>query len=121
MTEALDICRADNVFKDLYGSAPQVTIEELYEKDPYVIVGAGSATNLDEFRSNWTVRQGLKAVKENRLVFVDTDAFQRPTPRTPEGIAQLCKGLDEVRPKGPRQPQQQATPAATQRPSQYGM
>ena len=64
-------------------------------------------------------------MKENRLVFIDTDAFQRPTPRTPEGIAQLCKGLDEVRPKGPRQaqsPQQQpATPAATQRPSQYGM
>jgi iron complex transport system substrate-binding protein len=125
MTEALDICRADNVFKDLYGSAPQVTIEELYEKDPYVIVGAASATNLDEFRSNWTVRQGLKAVKENRLVFIDTDAFQRPSPRTPEGIAQLCKGLDEVRPKGPRQPQpspqQQATPGAGQRPSQYGM
>jgi len=125
MTEALDICRADNVFKDLYGSAPQITIEELYEKDPFVIVGAGSATNLDEFRSNWTVRQGLKAVKENRLVFVDTDAFQRPTPRTPEGIAQLCKGLDEVRPKVPRQPQQAqqqpAAPAATQRPSQYGM
>lgn len=122
MTEALDICRADNVFKDLAGSAPQITIEELYEKDPYVIVGAASATNLDEFRSNWTVRQGLRAVKENRLVFIDTDAFQRPTPRTPEGIAQLCKSLDEVRPKGPRQPQQpqQAAPG-TQRPSQYGM
>ena len=123
MTEALDICRADNVFKDLYGSAPQITIEELYEKNPYVIVGAGSATNLDEFRSNWTVRQGLTAVKENRLVFIDTDTLQRPTPRTPEGIAQLCKGLDEVRPAAPRpQRPQPATPAATQqRPSQYGM
>lgn len=122
MTEALDICRADNAFKDLAGSAPQVTIEELYEKDPYVIVGAGSATNVDEFRSNWTVRQGLSAVKSDRLVFVDSDAFQRPTPRTPEGIAQLCAALDNVRPKG--QGQQQAAPqpaAPSQRPSQYGM
>jgi iron complex transport system substrate-binding protein len=126
MAEALEICHADNVFKDMEGSAPQVTIEELYEKDPYVIVGAGSATNVEEFRSNWNVRQGLKAVKENRLVFVDSDAFQRPTPRTPEGIALLCKGLDEVRPKLPRQPrepQQQAVPgpAPAQRPSQFGM
>jgi iron complex transport system substrate-binding protein len=123
MTEALDICRADNAFKDLSGSAPQVTIEELYEKDPYVIVGAGSATNLDEFRSNWNVRQGLTAVKNDRLVFVDSDAFQRPTPRTPEGIAQLCAALDTVRPKVPGQPQQAAPPPAapSQRPSQYGM
>ena len=122
MTEALDICRADNAFKDLYGSAPEVSIEELYEKNPYVIVGAGSATNVDEFRSNWTVRQGLRAVKENRLVFIDSDAFQRPTPRTPEGIAELCKALDQVRPAPPRQAQQPAAPAATQqRPSQYGM
>ena len=126
MAEALDICHADNVFKDLEGSAPQVTIDDLYEKDPYVIVGAGSATNLEEFRSNWTVRQGLRAVKENRLVFVDSDAFQRPTPRTPEGVELLCKALDEVRPKGPRPLQQQAAPgtpapAPAQRPSQYGM
>jgi len=124
MTEALDICRADNVFKDLYGSAPQITIEELYEKDPYVIVGAGSATNLDEFRSNWTVRPGLRAVKENRLVFIDAEALQRPSPRTPEGIAQLCKGLDEVRPVSRQQARPPATTAPSptpQRPSQYGM
>jgi iron complex transport system substrate-binding protein len=118
MTEALDICRADNVFRDLPGSAPQITMDELYEKDPYVIVGAGSATNIDEFRSNWNVRQGLNAVKDNRLIFVDTDTFQRPTPRTPEAIAQLCLSIDSVRPAGPRQP---VPSAATQRPSQFGM
>jgi iron complex transport system substrate-binding protein len=125
MAEALEICHADNVFKDLEGSAPQVTIDELYEKNPFVIIGAGSATNAEEFRSNWNVRQGLRAVKENRLVFVDSDAFQRPTPRTPEGIALLCNALDEVRPQGPRQPQQREAapnaPTATQRPSQFGM
>jgi iron complex transport system substrate-binding protein len=120
MTEALDICRADNVFKDLPGSAPQITIDELYEKDPWVIVGAGSATNVDEFKSNWTVRQGLNAVKDNRLLFIDTDAFQRPTPRTPDAIRQLCAELDAFRPAPPRQAAPPAT-APAQRPSQYGM
>ena len=118
MTEALDICRADNVFKHLAGSAPEVTIDELYEKDPYVIVGAGSATNLEEFKSNWSVRPGLNAVKSNRLIFIDSEAFQRPTPRTPEGIAQLCTALDAVRPAGSKPP---PAPAPSQRPSQYGM
>ena len=117
MTEALDICHADNVFKDMEGSAPQIEWDELYEKDPYVIVGAGSATNVDEFRSSWGVRQGLSAVKGDRLVFVDSDAFQRPTPRTPDGIALLCGALDKVRPQQSRP----ATPAPQHRPSQYGM
>lgn len=117
MSEALDICRADNVFKDIDGTAPQIQWDELYEKDPYVIVGAGSATNAEEFRSSWGVRQGLSAVKGERLVFVDSDAFQRPTPRTPDGIAELCSALDKVRPQQARQ----ATPAPSRRPSQYGM
>lgn len=117
MTQALDICHADNVFKDMGGSAPLIEWDELYEKDPFVIVGAGSAANADEFRASWGVRQGLSAVKAERLVFVDSDAFQRPTPRTPDGIAQLCTALDKVRPQQPRP----ATPAPQQRPSQYGM
>lgn len=115
MSEALEICRAENVFKDLDGSAPQVSYDEVYERNPYVIVGAGSATNAEEFRSNWTVRQALAAVKENRLVFVDADSFQRPTPRTPDGIALLCSAIDTVRPAT----REAAQPA--RRPSQYGM
>jgi iron complex transport system substrate-binding protein len=117
MSEALEICRAENVFKDIDGSAPQISYDELYEKNPYVIVGAGSASSNEEFRNNWTVRQALNAVKDDRLVFVDADTFQRPSPRTPDGIEQLCAGLDKVRPKGATQPQQR--PAG--RPSQYGM
>ena len=115
MSQALEICRADNVFKDLEGSAPQVTWEEIYERDPYAVVGAGSASSEQEFRANWTVRQALAAVKADRLVFVDADSFMRPTPRTPDGIAQLCAALDKVRPAAPKEP------ARAQRPSQYGM
>ncbi len=116
MSEALEICRADNVFKDLDGSAPQVTWEEVYEKNPYAVVGAGSASSEDEFKSNWTVRQALAAVKANRLVFVDADSFMRPTPRTPDGIALLCAGLDKIRPAAPRE-----AARSRERPSQYGM
>jgi iron complex transport system substrate-binding protein len=97
LNEALDICRADNVFEDLPGFAPKVTWEALQTKNPYVIIGAGSASNKAEFRANWALRSGLMAVKAERLVYVDHESIQRPSPRSPEGIAQLCEELDKVR------------------------
>lgn len=116
ISEALEICHAENVFKDSVGLAPLVTWEEVYARNPYVIISAGSAGSMEEFRSNWTVRQGLDAVKADRLVFIDADTIQRPTPRTPEGIAQLCAGLDKVRPAGPAEHDRPPP-----RRSQYGM
>jgi len=97
INEALVLCGADNLFGDLPGVAPLVSWEQLYERDPRAIVGAGSAANADEFRANWKSRATLKAVKEGRLVFVDADTIQRPTVRVAEGVAQLCAGLDRVR------------------------
>jgi iron complex transport system substrate-binding protein len=98
MNEALAICRARNVFADLPGVAPEVSWEEVYARDPPVVVGVGSAATPAEFRAAWAAHPTLSAVKAGRLVFVDPDRLQRPTPRTPEGIAQLCAALDAVRP-----------------------
>jgi iron complex transport system substrate-binding protein len=116
MSEALEICHAQNVFKERAGVAPAVTWDELYERNPYVIIGAGSASNAAEFRANWTVRQALTAVKADRLIYLDIEAIQRPTVRTPDGIAQLCAALDKLRPVPAPPP-----PRPTDRPSQYGL
>lgn len=98
MNQALEICGADNVFKDLAGVAPVVSWEEVYLRNPAVIVGIGSGTTEPEFRANWGIRDTLSAVKGQRLIYVDPDRLQRPTARTPDGIAQLCAALDRVRP-----------------------
>ena len=97
LTEALEICRAENVFSDRKGVAPKISWAEVEEKNPYVIVGAGSASSLGEFRSNWVKRQALTAVKSERLLFIPDETIARPTPRTPEGIAKLCAELDNIR------------------------
>lgn len=98
MNEALAICGADNVFADLPGVAPVVSWEELYVRDPQVIVGVGSADNARDFAARWKVHGTLSAVKAGRLVYVDPDRLQRITARTPAGIAQLCAAIDRVRP-----------------------
>ena len=97
MNEALALCGAANVFRDLPGVAPLVSWEQVYARDPRVVVGAGSAASAAEFTANWKERATLAAVREERLVFVDADTIQRPTLRLAEGVAQLCAGLDRVR------------------------
>ena len=98
MNEALGICGARNVFYDLPGVAPEVSWEELYRRDPPVIVGVGSALTEAGFRAEWRGRPTLRAVRSGRLVFVPPDRLQRPTARTPDGIAELCAALDRARP-----------------------
>ena len=97
MNDALEICGGRNLFKERAGVAPQVSWEEIYERDPFVIIGAGSAPSEQEFRGNWKARGTLAAVRAGRLLYVDADTIQRPTTRTPEGIRQLCERLDSVR------------------------
>lgn len=97
MNDALEICGARNLFRDAAGVAPQVSWEEVYRRDPPVIVGAGSAASDAEFRANWSARATLSAVRSGKLVWVDADTIQRPTTRTPRGIRQLCERLDRVR------------------------
>ena len=97
MNEALAMCGAHNVFADLPGVAPEVPVEALYARDPAAIVGVGSAPDEARFRANWSAYPALAAVREGHLVFVSPDRLQRPTLRTPAGIAELCAALDRVR------------------------
>ncbi len=97
MNEALEICGARNVFRDLDGVAPVVSWEQVYLRDPQVVVGISSAASEGEFRANWRTRTVLSAVKGGRLVFIDADRIQRLTARTPDGVAALCEGIDRYR------------------------
>jgi iron complex transport system substrate-binding protein len=102
LSESLEICRAENVFAKIDGgSAPKVTWQEVQDRDPFVIIGAGSAGSLEEFRANWRMRRAIPAANEDRLIYLDSDAIQRPTIRTPDGIAILCAELDKMRAKMP--------------------
>jgi len=97
MNDALEMCGGRNVFKDLPGVAPTVSWEEVYARDPSVIIGTGSASNETEFRANWKERGTLSAVRAGRLEWINPDTLQRPTTRTPEGIAVLCERLERRR------------------------
>ena len=81
----------------LPGVAPEVSWEALYARDPAAIVGVGSAPSERAFRESWAAHPTLSAVREKRLVYVPPDRLQRPTLRTPQGIAELRAAIDRVR------------------------
>jgi len=98
LTDALEICAASNVFSPQIAVTPEVPWELVYRRNPRAIVGFGSASGEEEFKGNWAVRRALEAVREGRLLYMESDVVQHPTPRTPDDVARLCKLLDTVRP-----------------------
>jgi iron complex transport system substrate-binding protein len=98
INEALELCGGENVFGDLGAVAPVVSWEELYRRDPRMILGAGSAEGGEAaFRANWSERATLGAVKAGRLAWLDADTLQRPTLRLADGVARLCEALEAGR------------------------
>ena len=97
INEALELCGARNAFADLDGVAPLVSWEEVYRRDPPVVVGVSSRDGEAQFLANWRLRPTLSAVKAGRLLFVDADTLARPTLRLADGVAQLCAGIDRAR------------------------
>ena len=68
MNEALGICGARNLFEDLEGVAPVVSMEEVYKRDPEIIVSASSAVSEAQFHAQWREHPTLSAVRSGKLV-----------------------------------------------------
>ncbi|MEZ5564817.1 MAG: cobalamin-binding protein [Gammaproteobacteria bacterium] len=97
--QAIRLCGGVNVYADVPGMAPVVSIESVIAAAPDIIVasdytpGPGrSATDspVDMWRS-WA---NLPAVANHRLIVVDPGLLAVPGPRMLEGIRQLCVALN---------------------------
>jgi len=86
LDELVTIAGARNVFGDLDGPSPQVTLEEVVRRDPdFVLVGPASAQRLRE-SVRW---RAVPAVREGRLLVVDTALIGRPGMRLGEAARSL--------------------------------
>jgi ABC-type Fe3+-hydroxamate transport system substrate-binding protein len=90
MTELLSIAGARNVYADLPDPSPQVTIEDVVRRDPdLVVAGANSAATLRTTPA-W---RALRAVREGRIVVVDTSLVAFPSVRLGEAATTLARAL----------------------------
>jgi hypothetical protein len=60
-------------------------------------------------------------VSAERLIFIDSEAIQRPTVRTPDGIAILCAELDKMRARMPPGQVQRPKEESDGKARQFGM
>jgi iron complex transport system substrate-binding protein len=91
ISDALTVCGARNVFADLRGLSPVVSLEAVLKREPALIVSGSDAPDM---RRQWQRFAGLPAVKNQGFVRVDADRLHRLTPRLLEGVADLCAAVE---------------------------
>ncbi len=94
--ELIDIVGAKNIFEDVEGWA-EVSEEQVISRNPdFILTTASPLTGIDDpvgeisSRANWT---GLDAVKNSRIVMLDSDMITRPGPRLLDAAQELVKIL----------------------------
>ncbi|HEU4719726.1 MAG TPA: helical backbone metal receptor [Gemmatimonadaceae bacterium] len=89
LNELIDVAGGSNVYAFLPEPSPRITVEDLLRRDPDVIVLAPESRARYLGDPRW---RALRAVREGRLLAVDTSVVFRPGPRLGEAarsIAQL--------------------------------
>lgn len=97
INEALALCGAHNAFADLPGVAPVIPWEEVYRRDPEVVLSISEGISHEGFVRAWRARPTLRAVVAHKLVFMPPDRLLRQSARLADGIEELCAALDRVR------------------------
>lgn len=93
--ELIGIAGGANVFGDAASPWPSVSLEEVVIRDPdYVVIPRGADAPA---RPAWLAERAgwrdLSAVREGRVVTVDSDLFHRPGPRVVEAADVLGRAL----------------------------
>ena len=97
MSQALNLCGAQNSFANLPLLAAEINIESVIAKNPDVILLGGEKTMQQTWLDHWKKWRTVKAVNNQHIYMLNADTFQRPTQRFIEGIEQLCQTLDQAR------------------------
>jgi len=90
INDAITLCGGRNIFADLQGAAPRVSLESVLTRAPEMIISADDAPDR---RSMWQRFPRLPAVQRRALIRMNADALHRPTPRVLEGVETLCQEI----------------------------
>ncbi len=96
ISRVLEVCGTHHLFAELPIIAPRISIEAVVDANPDVIV-TGMVNNQKPDMSVWEKWHMIKAVKNQHIIFVDSDVMHRHTLRMLKGVQSFCRQLDEVR------------------------
>ncbi len=90
LSELLAVAGAHNVFNDLAQPSPQVSMEEIARRDPDVVLAGPNAAERIRTSPTW---QSVRAVREGRVIVIDTTIVGRPGVRMGEAARFLRRVL----------------------------
>ena len=93
VSQALNLCGANNVFGGLHQLAPTVSREAVVSANPDAILISDDSGELER----WTKLTSLKAVRQQHILKVNGKLLNRPTPQMLAAIADVCEQVDAVR------------------------
>lgn len=96
LSELLEVAGARNVFGDLTTPSPQVSLEEIARRDPDVVLAGPNAAAKLRRDAGW---QSVRAVREGRVVVIDTTVVGRPGVRMGEAARFLRRVLIDSLPR----------------------
>ena len=90
LDELLTIAGGTNIYADRSEPSPQVSLEDIIERDPRIILAGVSGKTAITTSPLW---KGVRAVREGRVFVVDTNLVGRPSVRAGEAAASIARLL----------------------------
>lgn len=90
LDELLTIAGGTNVYADRHEPSPQVSLEDVIRRDPRIILAGAAGKQSLTASPLW---QGVRAVREGRVLVVDTNLVGRPSVRAGEAAASIARLL----------------------------
>lgn len=96
LSELIEIAGGRNVYADINAPSPSVSFEDILARSPEVVLVGPESGDRIAAQAKW---RALPAVRNNRLLVIDTATVLRPATRLGEGALSLAKLLhpDRIR------------------------
>jgi iron complex transport system substrate-binding protein len=96
MSDALSLCGARNVFRDLQSLGPVIDTEAVIARNPDIIVAAAPPGEGAGWLADWQRLSSLGAVRSGRLIAFEDQRLSRLGPSVIDATEALCKELAAV-------------------------
>jgi ABC-type Fe3+-hydroxamate transport system substrate-binding protein len=96
MTELVTIAGARNIYDDIKGASAQISLEDVARRNPDFILAGPVGASTIRSDPRWTI---VRAVREGRIVVVDTGVVARPSVKLGEAAVALAKALHPALPR----------------------
>ncbi|AHF01493.1 ABC transporter substrate-binding protein [Thiomicrospira aerophila AL3] len=95
--QAMALCGGINIFADQTALAPHVSREAVINANPDLILLGGMGEVQQAWLTSWQAIPLLTAQQTNQIFMLNADLYQRPTARLIDGLAHLCRLIDQTR------------------------